>query len=63
VEIPKCVKDDVEALLYQIDECINDYDNYYHFRDEAKDIIMVRMRELIKDYVNPKSELYKNNIH
>jgi hypothetical protein len=63
VEIPKAVKDDVEALLYQIDECINDYDNHYHFCDEAKDIMMVKMRELIKDYVNPKSELYKNNIH
>jgi hypothetical protein len=58
----KEVRDDIEGMIYQIEAVIKDFDGWYHWNQEASDMMWEEMKKLIKKYCDPKKGMYIDNI-
>ena len=67
----KEINAEVETILCTIDKLIKEYDGFYVIPDPqtgvsavdiAKDIVMLKIRVLIHEYVNPNSILSRDNM-
>jgi hypothetical protein len=49
-------------MMYRIEALVKEYDGLYHWSTAASDIVWGKMKEIIKQYCDPKKGMYINNI-
>jgi hypothetical protein len=58
----KDIRDDIELMMHKIKAAVWNHDGWYHWNTEASDIVWEKMREIIKQYCDPKKGMYIDNI-
>ena len=52
------IDDDIEIMIYRIDDLLNDNDNSYRWNEDAVEIVKGYLKGLVQTYISPNCSLY-----